>query len=154
MAILPNLVNWYIFLYPKPKTCMESSKADGANEFGWGVLFDQANTSLEWRVGYFEYRQFGRRHQTPDGRSTDRVVNLTGTPAQPVPGQSYNRSPAFTRKYGQAPQAHAEYAPQNVEPVTIRSGKYTRAISLSMVLFQDVQDVSLFCPTRHLNPTQ
>ena len=48
---------------------------------------------------------------------------MTGTPGQPVPGQRYNRSPAFTRKYGQGPQVHAEYAPQIIQPVTIRSWK-------------------------------
>ena len=37
--------------------------------------------------------------------------------------QSYNRSPAFTRKYEQAQQAHAEYAPHIAEPVTISSWK-------------------------------
>ena len=48
---------------------------------------------------------------------------MTGTPGQPALGQRYNRSPAFTRKYGQGPQAHAEYAPQIIEPVTTRSRK-------------------------------
>ena len=48
---------------------------------------------------------------------------MSGTPGQPVPGQSYNRSPAFTRKYGQAQQVHAEYASHIAEPVTIRSWK-------------------------------
>ena len=55
--------------------------------------------------------------------SPDRVTSMSGTPGQPAPGQSYNRSPAFTKKYGQAQQAHAEYAPHIAEPVTIRSWK-------------------------------
>ena len=54
---------------------------------------------------------------------TRKVMNVAGTLVQLVPGQSYNRSPALTRKYGQTPQAHAEYAPQNVQPATIRSWK-------------------------------
>ena len=53
--------------------------------------------------------------------SPDKVTSMTGIPGQPVPGQSYNRLPAFTRKYGQAQQAHATYAPHVAEPVTIRS---------------------------------
>ena len=62
------------------------------------------------------------RSKTEDTRwSPDKVMSMTGTPGQPVPGQRYNRSPAFTRKYGQGPQTHAEYAPQIVDPVTIRS---------------------------------
>ena len=55
--------------------------------------------------------------------SPDRLTSMSGTPGQPVLGQSYNRSPAFTRKYGQAQQAHAEHASHIAEPVTIRSWK-------------------------------
>ena len=64
------------------------------------------------------------RSKTEDTRwSPDKVMSMTGTPGQPVPGQRYNRSPAFTRKYGQGPQTHAEYAPQIVDAVTLRSWK-------------------------------
>ena len=52
---------------------------------------------------------------------------MTGTPGQPVPGQRYNRSPAFSRKHGQGPQAHGEYAPQIIEPVTIRSRNFFKS---------------------------
>ena len=31
--------------------------------------------------------------------SAERIASTTGTPKQPVPGQRYNRSPAFTRKH-------------------------------------------------------
>ena len=52
------------------------------------------------------------RSKTADTRcSPDKVASMSGTPGKPVPGQSYNWSPAFTRKYGQAQRAHAEYAP-------------------------------------------
>ena len=59
--------------------------------------------------------------KTADTRwSPDKVTSMSGTPGQPVLGQSYNRSPAFTRKYGQAQQAHEEYAPHVAEPATNR----------------------------------
>ena len=70
------------------------------------------------------FRSSTVRSKTSDTRwSPDRIATIGGTPAQPVPGQSSSRSPAFTRRHGQAPQAHAEYAPQNVEPATTRSWK-------------------------------
>ena len=53
--------------------------------------------------------------------SPDKVTSMSGTPGQIR--QSYNRSPAFIRKYGQAQQAHAEYAPHIAEPSTIWSWK-------------------------------
>ena len=60
--------------------------------------------------------------KTADTRwSPDKVTSMSGTPVQPVPGQSYNRPPAFTRKYGQVQQDHADYAPHIAEPVMIRS---------------------------------
>ena len=153
MASLQNVVNCCIFCYNKNKE-MPGKLEDRWSEGIWlGCDVRSGEHLIGMESGVFRVSTV--RLKTSDTRwSPDRVMNLTGTPAQPVPGQSYNRSPAFTRKYGQAPQAHAEYAPQNVEPVTIRSWKYTKAISLSMVLLQDVQDARLFSPTRHLNHTQ
>ena len=64
------------------------------------------------------------RAKTLDTRwSADRIASMTGTSGQPAPGQRCNRSPAFTRKYGQAPRQHAEFVPQEPIPVTVRSWK-------------------------------
>lgn len=64
------------------------------------------------------------RAKTRDTKwSTERIASMTGKPGQPVPGQRYNRSPAFTRKFGQAPRTDAEYAQQDPIPVSVRSWK-------------------------------
>ena len=107
---------------PKRKTCPESLKRDGVRVFGWDAMFDQASTSLGWTVVFFRVSTI--RSKISDTRwSPEKVMNITGTPGQPAPGQSYNRSPALMWNYGKIHQAHAKYAPQNVEPVAIRSWK-------------------------------
>ena len=64
------------------------------------------------------------RSKTMDTRwSAEKIASMKGTPGQPVPGQRYNRSPAYTRKFGQTPQRDTEYAPQNPQPTVVRSSK-------------------------------
>ena len=69
------------FLVPKTKDMLGKLTTDGAKALGWDVTCDQVNTSLEWRVGYFECRQSGRRHQTPDGHQTELQTSLALPPS-------------------------------------------------------------------------
>ena len=114
-------MNWYISSSPKPKICPESLRTDGVKVLGWDMRFDQASTHWDgqWCVPSVDGQVEDIGHQMVTRKGDEHRWNSRATRA----GQSHDRSPAFTVKYGQTPQAHAEDAPQNVEPATIQSWK-------------------------------
>ena len=69
------------------------------------------------------------RRKPMDSRlSRDRVKEMRGSPKQPVPGQAYNRSLAFSRKYGMEARPDEPFIAQPVpESTAIRNWHIRKA---------------------------
>ena len=59
--------------------------------------------------------------------SKDRLDSIRGTPKQPVPGQAYNRSPAYSRKHGMPPRNDDVFVKQpDPERMDLRNWRITK----------------------------
>ena len=80
-------------------------------EYGWGCDVRSGEHLIGKDNGVFRVATV--RRKTADGAwSRDRLKSMKGTPKAPVPGQSYNRSPAFSKRFGLPASRDEPFVPQ------------------------------------------
>ena len=88
-------------LFKIPKTKLNPGKFEDQWTTGVYLGFDMRSmeTLIGTNVGVFKCTDF-KRKPLQERWSADAINAIQGSPKQPVPGQAYRRTPAFSRRFG------------------------------------------------------
>ena len=116
-----------VILFKIPKTKLNPGKFEDQWDSGVYLGFDMRSmeTLVGTPAGVFKCTDF-KRKPVQERWSMERLNNIAGSPKQPVPGQAYRRSPAYSRRAGSSAAA-GEFVRQPMpEQPNIRNWKIYR----------------------------
>ena len=113
---LPEFGEIVHFMIPKTKD-MPGKFEDRWSEGVWlGCDMRSGEDLVGMPSGVFRVSTVRRKPM--DSRwSPELISSMRGSPTQPVPGQAYNRTPAFSRKFGNQERRDGLYAPQDPDVI-------------------------------------